>query len=224
MIWYKRFVENALVGMKALTLEERGAYNTVLDLIYLHGGTLNDDNKFITGWLGVDVRIWKRIKVRLLALGKLRLDGGKLRNDRADVEVPKATGRPIATPLATGTSEGGFREKSSTSPGLIIEPRIDNLPVSTSGTTPSAPAPGGARSPNVFDRAKWADRLGGYQPWAGKRVWSPMWGPRPDASGNPNPSIPPAMLKAWRDEERAPDGKAVVQEASAALQSGVAHQ
>jgi len=34
--WYKRDPNAALEGMAVLTLEERGAYNTVLDLIYTH--------------------------------------------------------------------------------------------------------------------------------------------------------------------------------------------
>ena len=32
--WYKRDPDAALSGMFELTLEERGAYNTILDLIY----------------------------------------------------------------------------------------------------------------------------------------------------------------------------------------------
>ena len=36
--WYKRDPNAALTGMASLTLEERGAYNTILDLIYAHDG------------------------------------------------------------------------------------------------------------------------------------------------------------------------------------------
>jgi len=52
------------------------------------------------------------------------------------------------------------------------------------------------------ESAKWRDRLDGYEPWAGKRVWKPFWGPLPDQSGNPNPSIPAELLSAWRAKYR----------------------
>lgn len=91
--WYKRDPDAALSGMMGLSLEERGAYNTVLDLIYTRDGNLPDDDRFVAGWLGVDVRVWRRIKTRLVALEKLYLEGGFLRNKRADVEVDAALSR-----------------------------------------------------------------------------------------------------------------------------------
>ena len=44
--WYKRDPNAALEGMAVLTLEERGAYNTVLDLIYTHDGSVDDDDRY----------------------------------------------------------------------------------------------------------------------------------------------------------------------------------
>jgi len=38
--WYKRDPNAALTGMAGLTLEERGAYNTILDLIYANDGAV----------------------------------------------------------------------------------------------------------------------------------------------------------------------------------------
>ncbi len=91
--WHKRDHNAALTGMANLSLEERGAYNTILDLIYTHDGALDDDAKFICGWLRCDVRVWKRIRERLLSLGKLYKVGGKLRNERCDLEVDRANSR-----------------------------------------------------------------------------------------------------------------------------------
>lgn len=85
--WYKRDPSAALNGMMELDLQERGAYNTVLDLIYSRDGNLPDDDRFIAGWLRVDVRVWKRIKSTLIDRGKLFIQDGKIRNERADVEV-----------------------------------------------------------------------------------------------------------------------------------------
>ncbi len=85
--WYKRDPRAALVGMAGLTLEERGAYNTVLDLIYCHDGAIDDDLRLVAHMMQIDLRTWKRLRTRLLSCGKLYLDGSKIRNQRADEEV-----------------------------------------------------------------------------------------------------------------------------------------
>ena len=88
--WYKRDPRAALVGMAGLTLEERGAYNTILDLIYCHEGGLPDDVRTVAHLMQVDLRTWKRLRERLLDLGKLYTSCGQLRNERADQEVTSA--------------------------------------------------------------------------------------------------------------------------------------
>lgn len=107
--WYSRDPNAALTGMANLTLEERGAYNTVLDLIYTHDGAVDDDPRFISGWCRCDVRVWKRIRERLLSLGKLYKAGGQLRNERCDAEVLRALGRlncSIEAGLSSAASRG----------------------------------------------------------------------------------------------------------------------
>lgn len=88
--WYKRDPLAALDGMMILTLEERGAYNTVLDLIYAREGKVADDDRFLAGWMRCDIRVWKRIKERLISLGKLQTSDGLLTNLRATSEVSAA--------------------------------------------------------------------------------------------------------------------------------------
>ena len=102
--WYQRDPRAALTGMMGLSLEERGAYNTVLDLIYCHDGAVDDDARFIAGWLNVDVRIWKRLRERLLSSGKLYLYRGQLRNERADIEIDRALHRVASASHAGLTS------------------------------------------------------------------------------------------------------------------------
>lgn len=88
--WYKRDPRAALAGMMELSLEERGAYNTILDLIYSHDGALLDDPRAICNWLNCNIRTWKRIRSRLMDTGKLYIHAGCLRNERADNEVTYA--------------------------------------------------------------------------------------------------------------------------------------
>ena len=63
--WYKRDPKAALHGMIGLTLEEKGAYNVILDLIYINDGRLLDEPKvnLIYGLNG-DPRTWRRIRDR----------------------------------------------------------------------------------------------------------------------------------------------------------------
>jgi uncharacterized protein YdaU (DUF1376 family) len=91
--WYKRDPDAALNGMAELTLEERGAYNTILDLIYSREGNLPDDERTIVRWMGGNVRTWRRIRRRLIELGKLYVHGGMLHNGRSDKEIYAAQHR-----------------------------------------------------------------------------------------------------------------------------------
>lgn len=93
MTWYKRNPDKALTGMMELTLEERGAFNTILDLIYAKGGKLLDNNEFICSWLSCDIRVWRRIKKRLIDLEKIYTDGEFIRNSHADRLLLRANSR-----------------------------------------------------------------------------------------------------------------------------------
>jgi uncharacterized protein YdaU (DUF1376 family) len=146
--WYKRDPNAALTGMASLTLEERGAYNTILDLIYAHDGAIDDDHKFIAGWLRVDLRVWKRIRQRLIEGGKLYINGSTLRNGRADWEVDAAQHRYLSASQA-GVSSATKRKAtlsilkdlSPTAVGGSVQlTRIQNKNLSTSlqSTTPRA--------------------------------------------------------------------------------------
>src|SRR5512139_3628343 len=87
--WYPRDPRAALSGMMKLTLEECGAYNKVLDLIYLRQGKLVDDPDEICRWLNCKPRVWKRIRAKLMNLGKLYVHAGCLHNERCDDEIIK---------------------------------------------------------------------------------------------------------------------------------------
>ena len=111
--WYKRDPDAALAGMAELTLEERGAYNTVLDLIYSTAGNLHDNDREIAGWLRCDIRIWRRIRRRLVELGKLYLHAGMLRNGRADREIYAMQHRVLSAAEAGRSSWRTRKEKGS---------------------------------------------------------------------------------------------------------------
>lgn len=134
--WYKRDPRAALTGMMELSLEERGAYNTVIDLIYDRDGDLPDDDRFLAGWCSCDVRVWRRIKQKLIDTGKLYVEGGKLRNRRADRGVDDALHR-VASAADAGRASG---RKRSAQTGNIND---------LTGTTVDTPVP-----TNIEDRSK----------------------------------------------------------------------
>lgn len=64
--YHLRYHGDALGGYELLTLEERGAYTTLLDQMYDHGGPIRDDVRNACAWLNCDVRVWKRLRIALV--------------------------------------------------------------------------------------------------------------------------------------------------------------
>lgn len=111
--WHKRYHSDALSGFIVLSLEERGAYQTLLDLIYDRGGPMPDNDGLLARYMGVSIRKWKTLRASLIELGKIRVDAdGNLTNDRATSEIENAT--KTSRKLAENGSKGG-RKKSENS-------------------------------------------------------------------------------------------------------------
>jgi uncharacterized protein YdaU (DUF1376 family) len=88
--WYRRFPDNFIAGTVGLTLEEKGAYSLVLDLMYVRGGPVPDEPRYIAGVCNCSVRKWNAIREKLLAIGKLHVVDGYLTNERAEKEIENA--------------------------------------------------------------------------------------------------------------------------------------
>lgn len=127
--WYKRDAGKAYGGMMVLTLEERGAYNTVLDLIYMNDGAVADDEREMARRVGCDVRVWRRVRARLIELEKLYVVDGTLHNPRADIEVQKILHE------AEPTSDGDAPEVRRTSGEVTpeVRPISDSVPKENNG-------------------------------------------------------------------------------------------
>lgn len=93
LTWHKHYHVNFLEGTAELTLQERGAYITILDLIYARDGNVPDDDGFVSKVLGCHWRTWRAIKAKLITLGKIVIEFGKLVNARAKAELKKADER-----------------------------------------------------------------------------------------------------------------------------------
>lgn len=106
--WHKRYHSDALSGFIVLSLEERGAFQTLLDLMYDRGGPMPDNDGLLARYMGVSIRKWRSLRESLIGLGKIREDGGFLFNDRAVAEIEN--GSKTSRKLAENGSKGGRKK------------------------------------------------------------------------------------------------------------------
>lgn len=142
--WHRRYHSDALAGMLSLTLEERGAYQTVLDLIYDRGSAIPDNERLLAGYMGCSIRKWRSLRESLISKGKLAAADGLLSNSRAEKEIENDA--KTRRKLAENGSKGGRKnaenaknanENSETeqarleqNSSLIPEARSQSIPLS----------------------------------------------------------------------------------------------
>lgn len=75
--YYKAYPRDFIEGTIGMPGEIKCAYRLVLDLIYMQGGKLPDDARYVAGLLGYSVRKWNQIRSALIDAGKIAAsDGG----------------------------------------------------------------------------------------------------------------------------------------------------
>lgn len=93
MSWYKCYPRDFNDGMVGLTLEERGAYVSILNVIYSRGGPIPDDAGYFRALLCIGPKAWSKVRASLIAKRKiyaLDLNGEPhLMNERAAKELEK---------------------------------------------------------------------------------------------------------------------------------------
>lgn len=85
--YYKAYPRDFIEGTIGMDFETKAAYRLVLDLIYMQGGSLPDDARYISGLLGCSVKKWISLRERLTSTGKIEVRDGYLGNYRADKEL-----------------------------------------------------------------------------------------------------------------------------------------
>jgi uncharacterized protein YdaU (DUF1376 family) len=114
--YHKRYHSDALAGMMPLTLEERGAYNTLLDMMYDRGGPLIDNERLLAGYMNCSVRKWRQVREDLLAKGKISITrDGLISNSRArkEIENQSKTHRKLIESGAKGGRTRAEKDKLS---------------------------------------------------------------------------------------------------------------
>lgn len=85
--YYKAYPRDFVEGTIGMDFELKAAYRLVLDLIYMQGGNLPDDARYISGLLGCTLKKWSSLRAKLVEMGKIEVRGEFLANNRADKEL-----------------------------------------------------------------------------------------------------------------------------------------
>lgn len=90
MKWYARDPSAWLAGVIGLDAEERGFYDTIIDLLYARDGKDVTD-ALVCQAMGCRPQVWRRVKPRLIAAGKITETAGKLMANRVETTLQTAT-------------------------------------------------------------------------------------------------------------------------------------
>jgi uncharacterized protein YdaU (DUF1376 family) len=82
-LWYKREPVRALAGMARLSLEERGAYCTLIELTMRDSKPPEDDDVNLAHEMRCHIRVWRRVRASLIAKGRISNLDGRLVDERA---------------------------------------------------------------------------------------------------------------------------------------------
>jgi uncharacterized protein YdaU (DUF1376 family) len=139
MKFYKRDPDRALAGMNELTLKQRGAYNSLLDLLYSRDGDVPDDDQRVAKMIACHWREWKAVKEELIALGKVWSEGGKLRAKRVQETLKEAS--DFSQEQSRKASEGWVKRKNDNKNNDTVMPSGNALtPTATPTATPRSPS------------------------------------------------------------------------------------
>lgn len=130
MDWYPRYPAKFDHGTLGFSLAERGAYSCLLDLMYLTGEPLPDDDAQLAAMLRVSLKEWRAVcgKVR----GKFRAEGGKLVHHVVSQQIAEQRAR--ADKSRENGAKGGRPKKRKS------KDNDDNNPAGTQQVPSQGPA------------------------------------------------------------------------------------
>lgn len=115
-----------LGGTLGMELELEGAYCRFLNRLYQRGKPLPDDDRIMATLMGLSLRVWKRIKGALMAVGKVVARQGCLTNPRFEKERLKRAERIKQAAANAHARWEANRANPETSPKF--EPSLDQTP------------------------------------------------------------------------------------------------
>ena len=140
MKFYKRDPDRALAGMAELSLKQRGAYNSLLDLLYSRDGNVPDDDARVAKMMSCHWREWAAVKKELIGLGKVWVEDGVLRARRVQETIKEAS--DFSQDQSKRASKGWQKRKKSNENNGPVMPTGNALtPTPTPIETPSESPP-----------------------------------------------------------------------------------
>lgn len=138
--WYKRYPADFIAGTLALSLEEKGAFSIVLDLIYDRGGPIQDDSAWIARACGCSVRKWNQIREKLISENKIYAADGFISNRRADknVENERKTADKLSENGAKGAEKKREKEAELNESNDLEKKGLDETAKQSRGQRPEA--------------------------------------------------------------------------------------
>lgn len=129
--WYKRFPADYKRGTRDLSLAARGAYSDILDMIYMEGGPIRDNDFAIACELRVKQRQWKAARKELFDAGKLVSKNGFISNNRADEELAdrEITRKGKSSKSPRSVLGDAFRNAERCSTGKLFEGKPNEINV-----------------------------------------------------------------------------------------------
>ena len=89
--YYPMYPRDFFEGTQRMSLELKGAYIMLLNLIYTRDGPVADEDGYLARYVGCSIRKWQKLRLELIGLGKIVVADGFIRNSRADEELLKRT-------------------------------------------------------------------------------------------------------------------------------------
>jgi len=86
--WYKREPTEYLADTQGLTAKEHAVFSIVIDLIYSHGGSINNDPSWVAGWIkDMGSAAVRKVLSSLSESGKLIVSETEITQERAKTEA-----------------------------------------------------------------------------------------------------------------------------------------
>lgn len=87
--YYPMYPRDFHEGTLRMSLELKGAYIMLLNLIYTRNGPVDDEDGYLARYVGCSIRKWQKLRLEMIGLGKIVVENGLIRNSRADEELLK---------------------------------------------------------------------------------------------------------------------------------------
>lgn len=120
--WFSFFIEDWRGGTKHMEADERGIYLDFIVAFYDHGAPLRDNDHDLARECRCSVRVWRRVKQRLLDLEKIVIRDGLIRHAKCEAVLRKAK---TSSKLRRNSGRKGGRKRAENYAKVLKDNRAD---------------------------------------------------------------------------------------------------